>query len=66
MKVTNEIKLLEIDGKDAGKVGDDRRLVVESHWNYDDRIHLKFEGLDLLVPARELEKAIANARNHSR
>ena len=66
MKVKNEIKLLEINGEDAGKVGDSRRLMIESHWNYDDRVHLKFGELDILVLAGDLERAIANARNHKR
>jgi len=66
MKVVNTIKLLEINGEKAGKVGDDRRLVIESHWNYSDRIHIKYGDIDLLVPAGDLERAITNAKNHSR
>ena len=64
MKVINTIKPLEIDGKDSNNVGEKRLLSVESHWNMKDRIHLKFEGVDITVPADELERAINNARNH--
>lgn len=65
MKVHNEITPLEIDGKDH-VIGDERMLRVESHWSSQSVVHLKWEKLDLLVRADELEAAIRNARNHPR
>lgn len=64
MKVRNELQPLEINGEDAFGVGEKRRLIVESHFNYNDRVHLIFGKLNLLVSADELEDAIANAKNH--
>ena len=66
MNVKNEIQPSEINRQDSFGVGEKRRLIVESHWNYTDRVHLKFGDLDLVVFADDLERAIANARNHSR
>ena len=65
MKVINEITPLEINGKDATGVGETRRLIVSSHWHLTDRIHLKFENLDLCVSVEDLRNAINNAKNHS-
>jgi hypothetical protein len=64
MTVKNEIQPVEIDGKESSGVNEKRRLLVESHWNYTDRVHLKFGDLSLLVIAEDLERAISNAKNH--
>ena len=64
MKVKNEIQPVEINGKESWGVGENRRLIVESHWNYSDRVHLKFGDLNLVIIADDLERAIKNARNH--
>lgn len=66
MIVKNEIQPVEIDGKESWGVNEKRRLSVESHWNYDDRVHLKFGDLNIVVLADDLERAIANAKNHKR
>lgn len=64
MKITNEITPLEVNGSQVS-VGDDTVLIVESHWNWDDRIYIIYGDLKLLVSSRDLEKAIANAKNHT-
>ena len=66
MNVKNEIQPSEINGKESWGVGEKRRLIVESHWNYTDRVHLKFGDLDLVNIADDLERAIQNAKNHRR
>lgn len=66
MHVTNTIQPLEINGEDSTSVNEERRLLVESHWNYTDRIHLRFLDLELVVLAGDLERAIQNAKNHRR
>jgi len=65
MSVKNEIQPLEINGLDTFEVGEKRRLIVASHWVYTDRVHLKFGVINLVVKADDLQRAIANARNHS-
>jgi hypothetical protein len=65
MLVKNEITPVEIDGKDR-VVGDERKLIVESHWVSTGFVHLKWEGLNLLVSAADLDAAVRNARNHPR
>lgn len=64
IKVSNEIKLFKKDGESV-PVGEPA-LIVESHWNYDTLIHLKYGDLDIVVPAKDLKAAIANATNISR
>ena len=66
MNVKSEIQPSEINGQHSFGVGEKRRLIVESHWNYTDRVRLKFGDLDLVVIADDLERAIQNARNHRR
>lgn len=64
MDVKNEITPIEIGGKDRA-IGDDRRLVVESHWSCNRLVHLKWEGIDLLISAGDLSRAVQNAINHT-
>ena len=64
MKVINEIKLLEIKDEKISPAGESRNLIIKSHWNHIDRIHLQFNGHDIVVLASDLLKAIANATNH--
>lgn len=62
MTVKNEILPIEING--AKPKDGDPKLVVESHWNRTNAVHLKFADVDVLVSSKHLMKAIANAENH--
>ncbi len=64
IKVTNEIVIYEVDGRDD--VLNDAKLIVESHWNYNERIVLDYGGKKITVIASDLEKAISNAKNSNR
>lgn len=64
MNVKNEIQPSEINGAESFGVNEKRRLIVESHRCYTDRVRLKFGDIDLVIIADDLERAIANARNH--
>jgi hypothetical protein len=61
MKVFNEIKVYEVEGDEPKN---DVVLVVNSHWNYSDRVVLKFEDKHITVLASNLNKAVDNAINH--
>lgn len=65
MRVINEIRILERDGKEL-QGPEDQLLTVESHWNYTDRVRLKVDGFNIVVLADELERAIENSRRHKR
>ena len=62
MRVINEIRLLE---PLEDNLDENEEIYVESHWNYSDRIILKFKSFVLTVPVQELKLAIDNATNHS-
>lgn len=64
MNVKNEIQPLQINGQDSFGVSEKRRLIVESHFTYTDRVHLTFGDLCLTVLAGDLQRAIKNACNH--
>jgi len=66
MLVKNEIDFKEINGKEINYIveKDKPKLIVKSHWNYPDRIHLVIESNDYLVMSKDLIKAIVNAENH--
>lgn len=40
------------------------RVIVESHFSYNDRVWLIVDGVRLLVAADELKRAVDNACNH--
>ena len=62
MKITNELHIYEMEDIKIS----DKFLVVASHWNYSDRVVLKFpDGKSVTVLAKELHAAIDNATNHS-
>jgi hypothetical protein len=65
MKVTNIIKIYEIDKQELS-VGEDRVISVESHWNRNSMVVLNVEGRTVTVSAGDLEDAIANATNVNR
>ena len=66
MKVVTEIELLEVNGtKVLDLTVEEKKFVVESHWNYNDRLFLKYNGVELLVSARDMKIAIDKAQNHS-
>jgi hypothetical protein len=60
MKITNEITPIEVGGSESTSL----LLSVESNGQFNDRVHLRFGDLDLLVFASDLERAIDNATNH--
>lgn len=66
MKVTNEIEVYEVDGKDETPAVDRIKIHVESHWNMNDRVVLNMGDIKYTVMADDLEKAIRNATNHRR
>jgi len=65
IKVENEIKIYEVDGKDSIAI-DGPVLRVQSHWNERDKVVLIIDGKKLTVVARDLDAAIANAANSAR
>ncbi len=64
MKVTNEIRIYRIDGKDTTS-GEKLTLVVTSAWNASNLVELQLgEGGKVAVRASDLIKAIANSTNN--
>ncbi len=63
IKVTCEVKVYEVDGKEAKHSPSDEPVIVSSHWNYRDRVVLTLNGKSVTVLADDLEKAINNATN---
>ena len=57
MSVTAVVKLSEKDGKEI-PIGEDRRLILSSHWNRRDLVVMEIEGVKFAVPADELERGI--------
>ena len=65
MKVINKIGILEINGQRLTHGDPNPDLIISSHWNYTNRVILKFpNGDSITVLRRQLEKAISNACNH--
>ncbi len=65
IKVTNEIRVYEIDNKETtGRL--QPRIEVESHWNRPDFIKLVLDGKSYTVVASDLTAAIRNAANTAR
>jgi len=62
IKVSNELKLLEIDGKAESGL-DCPKMVVRSHWNRDSLIVLLVNGVSYTVSASDILAAIKNATN---
>jgi len=61
MKVTTEIRILEVDGeKLEGKKYYNKRLVVKSHWDNDDWVVINIEGKEYTFDAKQLNRAINN------
>lgn len=65
MKVTNEIKIYEVDGTDTKPI-EGPTLLVESHWNNRDMVVLVVGGHKWTLVRRELDAAVANATNTGR
>ena len=64
MKVVNEIRIYEVDGKDL-EANDIRHIKVASHWNRGRTlVVVEVEGIAVTVPAADLRKAIDNATNN--
>lgn len=68
--VSSKVLVYEIDGKEVNphRVGQDDATAVHvlSHWNYSNRVILGIGSYKLTVLAKDLEAAIANARNNRR
>jgi len=65
LKVRNEVPTYEVDGREKSSV-DGKPLVVDSHWNRNEFVRLKYGEADITVCARDLQAAIANAINTAR
>lgn len=65
MKVTNELKLYEMDGVEA-KAIDGPVLLVRSHWVRREMVVLIVGGHEYTVARSELAAAIGNATNTGR
>lgn len=63
IQVKNEITVYEIDGKESFN---HPPLVILSHWNFNERVTIEFEGKKITVIASDLRKAIENATNTRR
>ena len=61
IKVINEVKIYEINNKEVDTLKN--TLIVESHWNRDDYVVLKFDDKEITVSARDLKYALDNATN---
>lgn len=66
MEVKCQVNILEVDGVDDYSVTKDQKLDVYSHWNYNDRVVLKFPDSEktFTVLSADLLKAVKNAENH--
>ena len=63
MKVINEIRIYEIDGKDLSP-NDIRHIKMVSHWNRKrTMVVIELEGIAATVPADDLRRAIDNVTN---
>lgn len=68
MKVSNELKIYELNGRTPQSNSElnitESTLLIESHWNYQDRVVINFNGQQITLLAIDLLKAINNASNH--
>ena len=64
IKVDNEVNIYEDHGQEV-PLGN-KRLHVESHWNRNEMVVLTIGEERVTVSAKDLEAAIANARNSAR
>lgn len=62
MKSINEIEVYEVNGKEV-EIGESRKMLIESHWNRDAFVILKFGKTNVTVTRSALDKAISNATN---
>ena len=60
MKTITEVKAYEINDKDNPPL-DAPKLLVASHWGYDDRCVLEWQGKEFTVLRRELIAAVQRA-----
>lgn len=64
MKVINEIKVYEEDGRDCSTI-EQPKIIIESHWNYKNRVVIKLPGgKSYTLISEQLIAAIKNAENH--
>ena len=64
MKVTNELKIYEINGTDLGiKAAPFAVITVESHWNRDELVVIRCGDTSYTVSANQLQAALKNATN---
>lgn len=65
--VTNEVDIVEIDGKDIPPVGKRQKLIVKSHWNRNELVILTVDGnTTFTVNGKDLCEATKNAQNIAR
>lgn len=60
IEVEQKVEIYEIDDEE---VSTNKKLEVNSHWNRDEFVVLKFEGISITVDADNLRDAIRNATN---
>jgi len=65
IKVMNKVSTYEVDGQEVSSV-DGKPLVVDSHWNRNKMVRLKYGKVDITVLAQDLKAAIDNATNTAR
>ena len=63
LKTETKVEIHEKDGADIAIGAESEYLLVESHWNYGDRIVLRFSHFarNITVTASDLKRAIENA-----
>jgi len=67
IKVTNEVEPYEVDGNESSGLKSSKDLlIVESHWNRDSFVVLKYKGKSITVIASDLNSAISNATRSNR
>lgn len=60
INVINEVKVYEINGKEAEQ---EKTIRVENHWNSSNKVVLEVNGFKLSIVASDLKTAIDNAVN---
>ena len=65
MKIENKLDIYEIDEKELS-IGDNRTMLVKSHWNDNDFVILETGNISWTVLAKQLRDAIDNAINWSK
>jgi len=63
MKIENKIDVYEISGEEISPFGS-ISVIIESHWNYNDRFVIKIGDIAYTVLREDMERAIQNACNH--